>query len=118
MGTLAVGGVGSVAIAYLNASIEDAVGNARERAAIAANARLSIIGIDRAQARLVAAQTPDEIRREVVAAIRAASYLDESLQTLEKTLAGKDACWKRDRGGTDQVESGSHFLTHDYHQGR
>lgn len=87
-GTIAVGIVGGIAIFYLNDSIQDAVGKARERAAVAANARLSVIGIDRAQARLVSAETPNEVRREAVAAIRAASYLDESLQTLENTLAG------------------------------
>lgn len=88
--TVAVGVVGGIAILYLNASIQEAVGKARERAADAANARLAVVGIDRAQARLVSAQTPEEIRREAVAAIRAASSLDESLQTLERTLAGNE----------------------------
>ncbi|WP_334188477.1 methyl-accepting chemotaxis protein, partial [Noviherbaspirillum sp.] len=86
--TIAVGIVGGFAILQLNASIQDAVGTARERAAVAANARLSVVGIDRAQARLVSAATPEDIRREALAAIRAASSLDESLQTLEATLRG------------------------------
>lgn len=87
-GTISVGVVGGIAILHLDNSIQDAVGNARERAAVAASARLSVIGIDRAQARLVSATEPGDIRREAVAAIKAASFLDESLQTLEKALAG------------------------------
>jgi methyl-accepting chemotaxis protein len=86
--TVAVGVVGALVILYLDNSLQDTVGTARERAEVAANARLSVIEIDRAQARLVSASTPDDIRREAVAAIRAASYLDESLQKLEATFAG------------------------------
>lgn len=88
MGTVVVGVVGGIAILYLNTSIQDAVGKAHKRAAVAAEARLSVAGIDRAQARLVSATTPEDIRHEAVAAIRAASSLDESLQILESTLAG------------------------------
>ena len=86
LGTVMVGAMGAVAILYLDASIENAVSVARERAQIAADVRLSVVGIDRAHARLIAVDTSAEIRREAVAAIRAASALDESLQTLEKTL--------------------------------
>ena len=87
--TVLVGAVGAGAIVYLNHALQEAVGNARERAEVAATARLSVIHIDRAQARLIAAQSPEDIRKQAVAAIRAASYLEESLQTLEKTLAGE-----------------------------
>jgi methyl-accepting chemotaxis protein len=88
LGMISVGGVGAFAIIHLDASTRDAIGKARERAEVAANARLSVIGIDRAQARLVVVETPEDIRREAVAAIRAASILDESLQALEKTFIG------------------------------
>lgn len=87
IGTTAMGIVGGTAILHLNSAIKDVVDNARERAAVAANARLSVIGIDRAQARLVAATTPEDIRREALTAIRAASSLDESLHTLEGKLS-------------------------------
>jgi methyl-accepting chemotaxis protein len=86
--TVAVGIVGALAITYLNHSLQDAVGSARERAEVAALARLSVINIDRAQARLIAAQAPEDLRKQAIAAIRAASYLEESLQTLEKVLPG------------------------------
>lgn len=88
LGTMAVGVVGGFSILYLNNSIQTAVGDAQDKASTAADARLSVLGIDRAQARLVSASTPEEIRREAVAAIRAASALDESLQKLEQTLSG------------------------------
>jgi methyl-accepting chemotaxis protein-2 (aspartate sensor receptor) len=86
LGMISVGGVGAFAIIHLDASTRDAVGKARERAEVAANTRLSVIEIDRAQARLVVAEKPEDIRREAVAAIRAASILDESLQTLARTF--------------------------------
>jgi methyl-accepting chemotaxis protein len=85
---ISVGAVGAFAIVHLDSSTRDAIGRAGERAEVAANARLSVIGIDRAQARLVVAEKPEDIRLEAVAAIRAASILDESLQVLEKTLVG------------------------------
>lgn len=87
-GTVVVSAVGGVAILQLNASVEEAVGKARERAAVAADSRIWIISVDRALARLVSAQDAGDIRREAVAAIRAASMLDESLQALEKKLGG------------------------------
>jgi methyl-accepting chemotaxis protein len=86
--TVVVGLVGAIGIAAFNRALQEAVGNARQRAEVAADARLSVIGIDRAQALLIAAPTPVEIRKQAIAAIRAASALDENLQTLEKTLAG------------------------------
>jgi methyl-accepting chemotaxis protein len=89
--TVLVGIVGGVAIVYLQKTMHDAVGNARERAEVAANVRLSVIGIDRAQARLIAAQTPEDIRREAVAAIKAATFLDEALGILEEKLKNNKA---------------------------
>jgi methyl-accepting chemotaxis protein len=85
-GMISVGGVGAFAIIHLDSSTRAAVGKARERAEVAANARLSVIEIDRAQARLVLVEKPEDIRREAVAAIRAASTLDESLQALAQTF--------------------------------
>jgi methyl-accepting chemotaxis protein len=86
--TIAVGIVGALAIAYFNHTLQAAVGNARERAEVAALSHLSVVGIDRAQARLISAQSPADIRKQAIAAIRAASFLDESLQTLERVLPG------------------------------
>ncbi|MDP3671437.1 MAG: methyl-accepting chemotaxis protein [Telluria sp.] len=87
--TIAVGLVGTLAVAYFNHALQDVVGSARERAEVAALARLSVIGIDRAQARLQAAASPAAIRTEAIAAIRAATYLEESLQTLARVLPGE-----------------------------
>jgi diguanylate cyclase (GGDEF)-like protein/PAS domain S-box-containing protein len=86
--TIAVGIVGALVIVYFNSSLQHTVGQARERAEVAAMARLSVVGIDRAQARLILAQTAEDIRREAIAAIRAASFLEESLQSLERTFPG------------------------------
>jgi methyl-accepting chemotaxis protein len=86
LGMISIGGVGAFAIIHLDASTREAVGKARQRAEVAANARLSVIEIDRAQARLVLVDRPEELRREAVAAIRAASILDESLQALAQNL--------------------------------
>lgn len=88
LGTMTVGVVGGFSILYLNDSIQTAVGDAQDKASAAANARLSVLEIDRAQARLVSGSTPEDIRRDAVAAIRAASALDESLQKLEQALNG------------------------------
>ncbi len=81
-----VGVVGGVALVYFQASMQEVIGTARARTEVASNARLSVIGIDRAQARMIAAQSPDEAKRESVAAIRAATYLDEALAVLEDKL--------------------------------
>lgn len=86
LGTTVMGIVGGLSILYLNNSLQTAVSNAQDRASAAANARMSVLGIDRAQARLISASTPEDIRRESVSAIRAASALDESLQKLEQAL--------------------------------
>lgn len=85
---MAVGVVGGLTIHYSNASMQEAIGSARERAEVAAGARLAVIGIDRAQAKLVSATTTDGVRRAAVSAIKAASLLDENLQILEKKLTG------------------------------
>jgi len=45
-----------------------------------------VVGVDRAQYRLIAAQAPEEIRSAAVASIRAASALDENLQQLQQAL--------------------------------
>lgn len=88
LGTISVGAVGAMAIIYLDTTVQVAVGAARERAEVAADTRVSVMGIDRAQARLVAVETPEAIRREAIAAIRAATILDECLQRLDRALAG------------------------------
>ncbi len=84
--TIAVGIVGALAIVYFNNSLQHTVGQAREHAEVAAMARLSVVDMDRAQAKLILAQTAEDIRREAIAAIRAASFLEESLQSLERTF--------------------------------
>lgn len=89
--TLLVGVVGGLALVYFQSTMIDAVGKARERAEVATNARLSVMAIDRAQARMVAAQSPDDAKRESVAAIKAATYLDEALNLLETRLGDNAA---------------------------
>lgn len=84
--TVLVGVVGAVAVVHLQSTMQDAIGRARARAEVATNVRLSVIGIDRAQARMVAAQSASEAKRESVAAIRAATFLDEALTVLEDKL--------------------------------
>ena len=86
--TVLVGAVGALAIGYMNRSTRDALDRANADAGAASSARMSVIGIDRAQARLIAASEPRSVRLEAVAAIRAAAYLDENLQALEKALPG------------------------------
>lgn len=86
--TVLVGVVGALAIGYLNQTTRSVLDRSQARAGAASSALLSVIGIDRAQARLIAATDPQAVRLEAVAAIRAASYLDENLQALEKELPG------------------------------
>lgn len=84
--TVLVGGVGGGAIVHLERAVDDEMAQGREQAKAATDARLAVVAIDRAQARLVASHTPDEIRLESVAAIRAASLLEEALQQLERAF--------------------------------
>jgi methyl-accepting chemotaxis protein len=86
--TIIVGVVGGLALQYLNGAIQHSVTEAQERATVAVNGRMSVVSIDRAQSKLISAAAPEEIRREAVAAIRAASHLDQSLQILASTLRG------------------------------
>lgn len=84
--TIAIGIAGAAAVVFFKQSVQASLGVARLRVDVAAAAGTSVVGIDRAHARLLLARTPEALRREAVDAIRAAAYLEESLQTLEQTF--------------------------------
>ena len=88
---LAVCAVGVVTVFYVNQSTRAAVDVARLRLDSATTARLAVLELDRAQYRLISAQSAEEIRQAAIASIRAASTLDEALQKLEQALPGNEA---------------------------
>lgn len=89
--TVAIGIVGTITISDLDQATQDALGRVRQRAGVATQVRLAVVGIDRAQSRLVLADSPAAIRQDAIAAIRAATILDENLQILEKTFVASPA---------------------------
>jgi methyl-accepting chemotaxis protein len=85
-GIVIVGTVGGGAIYYLSSIISTQVMEAEREAEAATRARIALVTMDGAQARLIAASTPEDIRAAAVASIKAASHLDEQLNLLAENL--------------------------------
>ncbi|MES2355881.1 MAG: methyl-accepting chemotaxis protein [Pseudomonadota bacterium] len=82
LGITLVGTIGGITIMRLTETFSSAVERAKFSLAAATNARTSILAVDQSLYRLIAASEPAEIRESAVAAIKGASFLDESLQKL------------------------------------
>lgn len=86
VGMVAVGAIGGYAIYEMNRVMADAQRQASERMSAALNARFAIVVMGRDQAELISAQDSTEIRASAIAAIKASSTLDESIQHLQIAL--------------------------------
>ena len=81
-----IGFVGGYNIYQLNQSAQFAVSKFQARVDAATTARAAIQEMARAQAELITAQDPADIRKSAIDAIRGSSFLDENLQILTNTL--------------------------------
>ncbi|MFZ5594297.1 MAG: methyl-accepting chemotaxis protein [Pseudomonadota bacterium] len=89
LGIAAVGLFGGYTIYHQNTSMQAALGESQQRVEAAANAQVAILAMGRAQAQIIAAQEPTDIRRAALSAIKASSLLDENIQNLGATLKGE-----------------------------
>ncbi|UGQ47989.1 putative bifunctional diguanylate cyclase/phosphodiesterase [Massilia endophytica] len=83
---LAVGIGGAVALVYVSQVLQMQYGGARHRCEVAAAARVAVVALDRAHARLLLATEPEQQRLEAIAAIRAAAQLEDGLNELERAI--------------------------------
>jgi len=86
LGTVSVGLVGAGVIYYLNDQVKQAVGQAEGRIKFAAQARVSIVDMNRAINALLAADDKAGIRKGAIGSIRASSLLDENIQNLKERM--------------------------------
>jgi len=78
--------MGGFTILRLTKTFSEAVNQAKFSLAAATTVRTSILAVEQSLYRLIAASEPDEIREAAIAAIKGASFLDESLQKLSEVL--------------------------------
>lgn len=88
LGLLAVGVVGGYHIYSQSATTGAALRASQSRADAAGKARVAIVNMGLAEAQTLSAVDGDEKRTAAIGAIRAFSYLDESIQRLQQALAG------------------------------
>jgi len=86
IGIAIVGFVGGVGIQYLSISFQSGIETAQKGLDASVSARASTLAMDKAMYRLISSSEPDEIRTSAISAIKAASFLDESLQKLTAAL--------------------------------
>jgi methyl-accepting chemotaxis protein len=88
LGLLAVGLVGGYNIYSQSATTGAALRASQNRADAAGKAQVAIVNMGLAEAQTLSAADGDEKRTAAIGAIRASSYLDESIQRLQEALAG------------------------------
>jgi methyl-accepting chemotaxis protein len=88
LGLLAVGVVGGYNIYTQNKTTESVLRASQGRADAAGKAQVAILIVARSEAQLLSASDAPEKRTAAIAAIGAASSLDESIQRLQQALAG------------------------------
>ncbi len=86
VGMVVVGAVGAYAIFAMNNAVNEAYRGSSQRMTAALNARFAILEMAKAQAELVSSQDKADLRTAAVAAIKASSKLDESVQNLNSAL--------------------------------
>ena len=86
LGTLAVGGVGGYAIMKLTEDVKRANAESTHRMNVVGDAQLALLAMSEAQASVIANVDKKEIRKASVAAIKAASHLDEKIQVLAEAM--------------------------------
>ncbi len=88
IGLLAVGVVGGYNIYTQNKTTESVLRASQGRADAAGKAQVAVLIVARSEAQLLSASDAPEKRTAAIAAIGAASSLDESIQRLQQALAG------------------------------
>ncbi len=86
LGTLAVGGVGGYAIMKLTEEVKRANAESTHRMNVVGDAQLALLAMSEAQASVIANVDKKAIRKASVAAIKAASFLDEKIQVLAEAM--------------------------------
>ncbi len=89
LGIAGVGLFGGYTIYHQNHTIQAALSESQKRVEAATNAQVAILSMARAQAQIIAAQEPVDIRRAAISAIKGAALLDENIQSLGTTLKGR-----------------------------
>jgi methyl-accepting chemotaxis protein len=88
VGMAIIGLTAGVSIYRLNSSLQATVDTSMARINVANNARATVLQMSTARANLLAANDAQAVRTAAIAAVRASSTLDESLQELGRTLDG------------------------------
>ena len=86
LGIAGVGLFGGYTIYHQNHTIQAALSESQKRVEAATNAQVAILSMAKAQAQIIAAEEPVDIRKAAISAIKGAALLDESIHNLEKTL--------------------------------
>ncbi len=89
LGITGVGLFGGYTIHHQNHTIQAALSESQKRVEAATNAQVAILSMARAQAQIIAAQEPVDIRKAAISAIKGAALLDENIQNLGTTLKGQ-----------------------------
>ncbi|MDH5436094.1 MAG: methyl-accepting chemotaxis protein, partial [Gammaproteobacteria bacterium] len=75
LGNIFIGVFCAIALYYQISTIQNEVGETRQRVDVATNARLAIVEMGRARSSLIAAQESTDIRRGAIGSIRASAKL-------------------------------------------
>ncbi|MCI0508119.1 MAG: methyl-accepting chemotaxis protein, partial [Gammaproteobacteria bacterium] len=85
--TVAVGAVSSVYILTLSGGTKSLVSESYERFSLANSARISMLEMLAAKSQVIAEEDPAKIRQAAIAAIKASSELEKSIQLLQVSLS-------------------------------
>lgn len=85
-GIILAGGIGVYNILSITYHYNVVIAEAKESIRAAATARFSVLAVDASLSKLIAAREADDIRAASIAAIKNASFLEESLQKLSLAL--------------------------------
>jgi len=83
---LGIGAFGSFTIYQQNQSMANIIQVSQQKVNGVTNARVAVVEMERALAKVIATEERSKIRKQAVAAIRSLSLLDEQIQTLSETL--------------------------------
>lgn len=86
LGSISVGGVGAYSIMKLTQDIKAANAESTQRMNVVGDAQLALLEMARAQSDVIGLVDKSEIRAASVLAIKAASFLDEKIQTLAQSM--------------------------------
>ncbi len=87
---LGIGAFGSFTIYQQNQSMANIIQVSQKKVNGVTNARVAVVEMERALAKVIATEERSKIRKQAVAAIRSLSLLDEQIQTLSETLKNSE----------------------------